>query len=123
MGRPTAFAQPRAAPAPRPPPPHPPPAATLLPRSHQVKRAPRIDLNCGCPANTVTGNGAGSSLLRTPQRIHDIVSAMVAGVRASAAPHTPVSVKLRAGFDDTSLFEDNLLAAQVGAVRGEEWGG
>ncbi|PNW82580.1 hypothetical protein CHLRE_06g284800v5 [Chlamydomonas reinhardtii] len=78
----------------------------------EVKRAPRIDLNCGCPANTVTGNGAGSSLLRTPQRIHDIVSAMVAGVRASAAPHTPVSVKLRAGFDDTSLFEDNLLAAQ-----------
>ena len=23
-------------------------------------RAPRVDLNCGCPANTVTGNGAGS---------------------------------------------------------------
>jgi tRNA-dihydrouridine synthase C len=23
--------------------------------------APRIDLNCGCPANTVTGNGAGST--------------------------------------------------------------
>jgi tRNA-dihydrouridine synthase len=22
--------------------------------------APRVDLNCGCPANTVTGNGAGS---------------------------------------------------------------
>ncbi len=25
-----------------------------------VKGAPRVDLNCGCPANTVTGNGAGS---------------------------------------------------------------
>jgi tRNA-dihydrouridine synthase C len=23
--------------------------------------APRIDLNCGCPANSVTGNGAGST--------------------------------------------------------------
>lgn len=23
--------------------------------------APRVDLNCGCPANTVTGNGAGST--------------------------------------------------------------
>jgi tRNA-dihydrouridine synthase C len=22
--------------------------------------APRVDLNCGCPANTVTGHGAGS---------------------------------------------------------------
>jgi tRNA-dihydrouridine synthase C len=26
----------------------------------EVKGAPRVDLNCGCPANTVTGNGAGS---------------------------------------------------------------
>lgn len=26
----------------------------------RVKRAPRVDLNCGCPANSVTGNGAGS---------------------------------------------------------------
>lgn len=25
-----------------------------------AKRASRVDLNCGCPANTVTGNGAGS---------------------------------------------------------------
>ena len=24
------------------------------------RKAPRVDLNCGCPANTVTGNGAGS---------------------------------------------------------------
>jgi tRNA-dihydrouridine synthase C len=23
--------------------------------------APRVDLNCGCPANSVTGNGAGST--------------------------------------------------------------
>lgn len=75
-----------------------------------MKRAPRVDLNCGCPANTVTGNGAGSSLLRTPERLYDIVRAMVGAAEGRA----PVSVKLRAGFGDTSLFEENLLAAQVG---------
>ncbi|GLC71316.1 hypothetical protein PLESTF_001102200 [Pleodorina starrii] len=74
----------------------------------QVRGAPRVDLNCGCPANTVTGNGAGSSLLRTPRLLGDIVEAMVREVGGEA----PVSVKLRAGFDDTSLLEDNLLAAQ-----------
>ncbi len=68
-----------------------------------------MDLNCGCPANTVTGNGAGSSLLRTPERLHEIVSAMVVAVGGAA----PVSVKLRAGYEDTSLFDDNLLAVQV----------
>ncbi|GFH30602.1 uncharacterized protein HaLaN_29486 [Haematococcus lacustris] len=41
------------------------------------KAAPRVDLNCGCPANTVTGHGAGSSLLRSPQLVHDCVRAMV----------------------------------------------
>ena len=28
------------------------------------RQAPRVDLNCGCPANTVTGNGAGSRCVR-----------------------------------------------------------
>ncbi|KAG2492460.1 hypothetical protein HYH03_009401 [Edaphochlamys debaryana] len=78
----------------------------------QVKGAPRVDLNCGCPANTVTGNGAGSSLLRTPEALRALVAAMVGAVGGAA----PVSVKLRAGYDDTALFEDNLLAAQEGGA-------
>lgn len=70
--------------------------------------AHRVDLNCGCPANTVTGRGAGSSLLRIPAALHACVEAMV----RAAEPHgAVVSVKLRAGYDDTSLFEDNLRAA------------
>ena len=32
--------------------------------------APRVDLNCGCPAKSVTGKGAGSSLLRHPEHVH-----------------------------------------------------
>lgn len=68
----------------------------------------RVDLNCGCPANTVTGRGAGSSLLQTPGHLGACVSAMAAAAQAHGAQ---VSVKLRAGYDDTSLLEANLCAA------------
>ena len=68
----------------------------------------RVDLNCGCPANTVTGRGAGSSLLQTPEHLAACVGAMAAAAQAHGAQ---VSVKLRAGFDDTSLLEENLRAA------------
>ena len=74
--------------------------------------APRVDLNCGCPANTVTGNGAGSTLLKTPERVRALVAALVEAVEGAA----PVTVKMRSGFGDTALFEDNLLAAQAGGA-------
>ncbi|MCI5052683.1 MAG: tRNA-dihydrouridine synthase family protein [Simkaniaceae bacterium] len=70
------------------------------------KGAPRIELNCGCPSNTVTGRGAGSTLLKTPELLHTIAKAMV------EATTVPVSIKLRSGFEDTSLFNENMLAAQ-----------
>jgi tRNA-dihydrouridine synthase C len=77
----------------------------------QKRGAPRIDLNCGCPSNRVTGRAAGSSLLKEPERLHSIVKAMVDAVTV------PVSVKVRSGFDSTALFDDNVLAAQeAGAV-------
>lgn len=76
--------------------------------------APRVDLNCGCPANCVTGKGAGSSLMRTPERLRDCVDALRAG--AEDAGGGSVTVKLRAGFDDDSLFVENVLAAQEGGA-------
>lgn len=75
------------------------------------KNAPRIDLNCGCPSGTVTGKGAGSSLLKDPNHLYKVAKAMVDAVEI------PVTVKLRSGFDDTSLFEENLLAAQASGAR------
>jgi len=59
------------------------------------------------------------SLLRTPELLHSCVSAMRAGVQGL---NVPISVKLRSGFEDTSLFEANLLAAQVGVGRGRSAG-
>ncbi len=76
----------------------------------QKRGAPRIDLNCGCPSNTVTGKGAGSSLLKTPELLYNILKQMVSAVAI------PVTAKLRAGFADTSLFRENLLAAQEAKI-------
>ena len=73
----------------------------------EEKGAPRIELNCGCPSNTVTGKGAGSSLLRSPDHLYAIGKAMVDSV------NIPVSIKLRSGFEDTSLFDENILAAEA----------
>lgn len=76
-----------------------------------VKRgAHRIDLNCGCPSNTVTGRGAGSSLLKDPHLVYTVAKALVKAVSV------PVTIKMRSGFEDLSLFEENLLAAQESGV-------
>jgi len=74
--------------------------------------APRVDLNCGCPANIVTGKGAGSSLLKDPELVYACLKAVVEG-----AAGTPVTMKLRSGFDDASLLKDNLLAAKEAGVK------
>ncbi len=75
------------------------------------KGAPRIDINCGCPSNTVTGRGAGSSLLKDPGFLNEVAKSVVQAVRI------PVTIKMRSGFEDTSLFKENMLAAQESGVR------
>lgn len=73
--------------------------------------AHRVDLNCGCPSNRVTGRGAGSSLLKEPEHLHKVAKAMVDAVAV------PVTAKLRIGFDDTTLFKENILAAQESGIK------
>lgn len=77
----------------------------------ESRGAPRIDLNCGCPSNTVTGKGAGSSLLKDPELLHKIAKSMVKAVKV------PVSLKMRSGYENTSLFKENLLAAEESGVK------
>lgn len=52
-----------------------------------------IDLNMGCPAPKITGNGDGSALMRDPVLAGRIIAATV------NASHVPVSVKFRKGWD------------------------
>lgn len=73
--------------------------------------APRIDVNCGCPSNTVTGRGAGSSLLKDPDILLEVARAVVQAVTI------PVTIKMRSGYEDISLFDENILAAQESGVR------
>ena len=70
-----------------------------------------LDLNCGCPVDKVTKDGSGSGLLKNPQVIGDILSNMVAAVRI------PVTVKIRAGWDEDSIVvaEVTRIAEQAGA--------
>jgi tRNA-dihydrouridine synthase C len=83
----------------------------LMAREIEKRGALRIDLNCGCPSNTVTGRGAGSSLLKDPQSVYQVARSLVQAVSI------PVTIKMRSGFEDTSLFRENLLAAQESGVR------
>jgi len=75
------------------------------------KGAQRIDVNCGCPSNIVTGRGAGSSLLKDPNILHEVVKSVVGAVTI------PVTIKMRSGYEDTSLFDENILAAEESGVR------
>lgn len=63
-----------------------------------------IDLNCGCPVDKVTKDGSGSGLLRYPERIGQIVTAL----RTNC--NLPVSVKVRLGWDDDTICVEKLVA-------------
>ena len=57
-----------------------------------------IDINMGCPVPKVAlKNQAGSALLKNPEKIKDIVSAVVRTV------NIPVTVKIRSGWDENSI--------------------
>lgn len=64
-----------------------------------------IDINMGCPAPKISGNGAGAALMKDPALCGEIVKAVVKAV------DVPVTVKIRKGFDD-----DNINAVEVAAI-------
>ncbi|MFL0796960.1 MAG: tRNA-dihydrouridine synthase [Cellvibrionaceae bacterium] len=74
--------------------------------------AKTIDLNFGCPAKTVNNHGGGACLLQNPQNLFDIISA----VREAVPQATPVTAKVRLGFNDKSLYLENAQAAAEAGV-------
>lgn len=56
-----------------------------------------IDVNMGCPVPKVVNNGEGSALMRDPVLVGKIVETM------ANALDKPLTVKIRAGFDDSSI--------------------
>lgn len=71
-----------------------------------------LDLNMGCPVPKVVNNGEGSALLKDPDRIRRIVSAV------SGAIKKPVTVKMRIGFENApvNIAELAKIAEDAGAA-------
>lgn len=65
-----------------------------------------IDINFGCPADRVVCMDAGSSMLRNPAKIGQVVAAVV-----QAVPDLPVTAKIRIGWDDATI-----VAREVGHI-------
>ena len=64
-----------------------------------VKFSPDIiDINYGCPVPKITKKGAGSAALKDLCLMDEITQAVV-----EALPNTPVTVKMRAGWNNSSI--------------------
>jgi tRNA-dihydrouridine synthase B len=61
-----------------------------------------VDVNMGCPVPKIAKHNAGCSLMREPEHAADVVRAMVDAVRI------PVTVKMRAGWDETAINAPDL---------------
>lgn len=66
---------------------------------------PVIDINMGCPAPKIAGNGGGSALMKDPDLAARITE------KVAQAVDVPVTVKIRAGWD-----EDNLNAVYMATL-------
>ncbi|MGE7667534.1 tRNA dihydrouridine synthase DusB [Ureibacillus composti] len=71
-----------------------------------------IDINMGCPVNKIIKCEAGAKWLLDPNKIYEMVSAVVDAV------DKPVSVKMRIGWDDEHIFavENAQAAERAGAA-------
>jgi nifR3 family TIM-barrel protein len=76
-----------------------------------------VDINCGCPVPKVVKNGAGSALMKDPVMLGRITAAVVKAAGESLGG-VPVTVKIRSGWDSSSLnyYECARAAVEEGAA-------
>jgi tRNA-dihydrouridine synthase B len=77
------------------------------------RRVAALDLNAGCPTPKIVRNGEGAALMRDPARFEAVVRALVT---AAGPAGVPVTVKLRAGWDDA--HRNAVELAQVAEAAG-----
>jgi tRNA-dihydrouridine synthase B len=81
-------------------------------RLAQEAGAQVIDLNMGCPAKEVTGSLSGSALMRDLDQAEALIRATVEAV------DTPVTLKMRLGWDDRTKNAPELAArAEAAGVK------
>jgi len=73
-----------------------------------------VDINMGCPVDKVTKTFAGSMMLCTPGDTVDLARAMVHAVERHSAGRTPVTAKLRLGWDHGDWTAPELARRLVG---------
>ena len=61
-----------------------------------------VDVNMGCPVHKIARHSAGCSLMREPAHAADVVRAMARAVKI------PVTVKMRAGWDEDAINAPDL---------------
>jgi tRNA-dihydrouridine synthase C len=76
--------------------------------------APLVDLNFGCPAKGAIAGCAGSALLKDPASVERIVAACRGACHRTGG--TPLTAKIRAGYDDDRRLEDLARAAEAGGA-------
>lgn len=82
-------------------------------RINAARGATLIDLNFGCPVKKVVTKFSGSAIMRDEKLAGDIMAAVV-----KAVPDTPVTMKMRLGWDDTTLNAANIARiAQECGIR------
>lgn len=83
-------------------------------RKAESQGASLVDINAGCPVRKIVRQGAGASLLKDPDRLALIVE------EARKAVTIPVTVKVRIGWDNTSIdivkLAQRLESAGVDAI-------
>ncbi|MCK9237776.1 MAG: tRNA dihydrouridine(16) synthase DusC [Pseudomonadaceae bacterium] len=71
-----------------------------------------VDLNFGCPAKTVNKSKGGAILMKEPERLFRIAEQ----VRAALPKHTPLTAKMRLGYDNTDTALDCARALAQGGI-------
>jgi len=70
-----------------------------------------LDINMGCPVRKILGAGAGVALMRDPDRAEAVVREIIQAV----GDRVPVTVKMRAGWDDENITAPALAQRLEGA--------
>ena len=67
-----------------------------------------IDINCGCPSSRIVGSEAGSYLLKTPDKIGEMIKTL------KNAGHI-VTAKIRLGYKNNNVIEVSKVLEKAGA--------
>lgn len=72
-----------------------------------------VDINAACPVSKVVKRGEGASLMKNPTKLTKLLKAAV------ESSSTPVTVKIRSGWDETTVnARDTALYAQEAGISG-----